>query len=510
MGKKFKHIEKKITLVGTIRKYSRPFFITTGLIFVVSIFWNYGTTFTKSTKISDEALQQQLEIAPSVVDGEAIDENSVSRLVGLKVQQWRVQNPSSAPGIMDMIQFRVESMDEIIERRVFLSEAKIQKIKIKDSSISERKERDLESFFINQDEEGNFFEKFKSRKEAKKAFFNRISSLGMSETDYLNLIEEDLMIEEIEVSISMTAQSDSETYKKDIENVIQNMIDEGKNLTEISLELNNGRPGLRSIASRWITRAEAESAMIPFEELNQQKIIKYQLGNETFFSIGLEYREASGQEYEEFVKTQKSKNNKELNLEQIAVETDYSKNYEAVRVQSIQVSAPLNELYNDIKNKITSSHEIVVNDKVYLIYRDLLLGNYDSSGSKSLESSQEENARNEYLALCAWSFLLKSKMSESEKDESSLLQSQSCSSDLLKLAPFDPYNILLLARIELETGNKTKAIKLIEEAKEFRGQNLNISFQISSLFREAGNEEMALLEDEERNQMIGNLNNKLF
>ena len=90
MGKKFKHIEKKITLVGTIRKYSRPFFITTGLIFVVSIFWNYGTTFTKSTKISDEALQQQLEIAPSVVDGEAVDENSVSRLVGAKVQQWRM------------------------------------------------------------------------------------------------------------------------------------------------------------------------------------------------------------------------------------------------------------------------------------------------------------------------------------------------------------------------------------------------------------------------------------
>jgi|GEM_PF-5449978 len=509
MGKKFKHIEKKITLVGTIRKYSRPFFITTGLIFVVSIFWNYGTTFTKSTKISDEALQQQLEIAPSVVDGEAIDENSVSRLVGAKVQQWRVQNPSSAPGIMDMIQFRVESIDEIIERKVFLSEAKIQKIKIKDSSISERKERDLESFFVNQDEEGNFFEKFKNRKEAKKAFFNRISSLGMSETDYLNLIKEDLMIEEVEVSISITAQSDSEAYKEDIENMIQNMIDEGKNLTEISLELNDGRPGLRSVASRWITRAEAESAMIPFEELNQQKIIKYQLGNETFFSIGLEYREASGQEYEEFVKTQKNKNN-EVNLEQIAAETDYSKNYEAVRVQSIQLSAPLNEFYNDIKNKITLSHEVVVNDKIYSIYRDLLLGNYDSSGSKSLEISKEENTRNEYLALCAWSFLLKSKMSESEKDEPSLLQSQSCSSDLLKLAPFDPYNILLLARIQLEIGNKAKAIELITEAKEFRGQNLNISFQISSLFRESGSEEMAVLEDEERSQMIGNLNNNLF
>ena len=113
MGKKFKHIEKKITLVGTIRKYSRPFFITTGLIFVVSIFWNYGTTFTKSTKISDEALQQQLEIAPSVVDGEAIDENSVSRLVGLKVQQWRVQNPSSAPGTVSYTHLTLPTNREV-------------------------------------------------------------------------------------------------------------------------------------------------------------------------------------------------------------------------------------------------------------------------------------------------------------------------------------------------------------------------------------------------------------
>ncbi len=509
MGKKFKHIEKKITLVGTIRKYSRPFFITTGLIFVVSIFWNYGTTFTKSTKISDEALQQQLEIAPSVVDGEAVDENSVSRLVGAKVQQWRMQNPSSAPGIMDMIQFRVESIDEIIERKVLLNEAKIQKIKIKDSSISERKERDLESFFIEKDEEGNFFEKFKNRKEAKRAFFNRISSLGMSETDYLNLIKEDLMIEEIEVSISMTAQSESETYKKDAENMIQNMLDEGKDLTEISLEL-NGRLGIRTIASRWLTRSEADSLMIPFEELNQEKITKYQSGNETIFSKGLEYREASGKDYEDFVKSQKDKKNKEVNLEQITVEADYSKDYEAVRIQSIQVSAPLNEFYSDIKNKITLSHDIIINDKIYSIYKDLLLGDYDSSGAKSLESSKEENARNEYLALCAWSFLLKSKMSETETDQASLTQSQLCSTNLLELAPFDPYNILLAARIELEIGNQEKAISLIAEAKEFRGQNLNISFQISSLFREAGSEEMALAEDEERNQIIGNLNNKLF
>jgi len=64
--------------------------------------------------------------------------------------------------------------------------------------------------------------------------------------------------------------------------------------------------------------------------------------------------------------------------------------------------------------------------------------------------------------------------------------------------------------VEIELGNNEKALEIINSSKEFRGQNLNISFQISSLFREAGSEEMASLEDEERSEIINNFNNQLF
>ncbi len=510
MGKKFKHIEKKTTLVGIIRRHSRAFFITTGLIFVVSIFWNYGTTFTSSQKVSEETLKLQLESAPSVVDGEPIDEVFVSRLLGSKVQQWRMQNPSSAPGIMEMIQFRTESMDEIIERRILLNEAKFQKIEISEKNIDERRERDLESFFIEQDEEGNFLEKFKNRKEAKREFFKRISGLGMSETEYINAIKEDLMIEEIEVSISLQAQSESAMYQKDLTESIKESLSQGKSLTEIGLEI-NGSPGVRVTASRWVTRNQATSELIPFEELLAGKVSEYSSNNENNFSISLEYREASGEGFEKF-KKERSSNKDALDINSLVSEdeSDAKNDYEAIRIQNIKISTPLNEFYQDIKSKIRLAHEVKINDQIYVIYKELLLGNYESSSEKSLEETKKENARNEYFALCAWSFLLKNKTSSEGADSASLAEAKNCSNQLLDLTPFDPYTLLLSARVEIELGNNEKALEIINSSKEFRGQNLNISFQISSLFREAGSEEMASLEDEERSEIINNFNNQLF
>jgi len=510
MGKKFKHIEKKTTLVGIIRRHSRAFFITTGLIFVVSIFWNYGTTFTSSQKLSEETLKLQLESAPSVVDGEPVDEVFISRLLGSKVQQWRMQNPSSAPGIMEMIQFRTESMDEIIERKILLNEAKIQKIEISEKNINERRERDLESFFIEQDEEGNFLEKFKNRKEAKREFFKRISGLGMSETEYINAIKEDLMIEEIEVSISLQAQSESAMYQKDLAKSVKESLSQGKSLTEIGLEI-NGSPGVRVTASRWVTRNEAIAESIPFEELLAGNISEYSSDNENNFSISLEYREAVGEGFETF-KKERSSNKDSLDINNLVSEdeSDAKNDYEAIRIQNIKISTPLNEFYQDIKSKIRLAHEVRINDQIYVIYKELLLGNYESSSEKSLKETKEENARNEYFALCAWSFLLKSKTSSEGTDPGSLSEAKNCSDQLLDLAPFDPYNLLLSARVEIELGNNEKAVEIINNSKEFRGQNLNISFQISSLFREAGNEEMASLEDEERSKIINNFNNQLF
>ena len=510
MGKKFKHIEKKTTLVGIIRRHSRAFFITTGLIFVVSIFWNYGTTFTKSQKISEETLQLQLENAPSVIDGEAVSEVAVSRLLGSKVQQWRMQNPSSAPGIMEMIQFRAESLDEIIERIVLLNEAKVQKIAISEKDINERRERDLESFFIEQDNEDNFLEKFKSRKDAKREFFKRISALGMSETEYINAIKEDLMVEEIEMSISFQAQSESETYKKDLTQSIKESLSQGKTLTEVGLET-NGSPGLRMTASRWVTRNEAEAESIPFEEILAGNISEYSSNNENNFSIFLEYREAAGEGFEKF-KEEKANSKDALDVSNLVSENelDIKNDYEAIRIQNLKISAPVSEFYQDIKSKIKLAHEIKINDQIYVIYKELLLGNYESSANKSLAETKKENARNEYFALCAWSFLLKSKVLSEEKDPAALSEAQKCSSQLLDLTPFDPYNLLLSARVEIELGNNEKAIEIIQNSKEFRGQNLNISFQISSLFREAGNEEMASLEDEERSKILNNFNSQLF
>ncbi len=510
MGKKFRHIEKKTTLIGVIRRHSRAFFITTGLIFVVSIFWNYGTTFTSSQKVSEETLKLQMENAPSIVDGEPIEEAIISRLLGSKVQQWRMQNPSSAPGIMEMIQFRAESMDEVIERKILLNEAKIQKISISEKTLDERRERDLEVFFTEQSEEIGLLEKFKNRKDAKREFFKRISALGMSETEYINSIREDLMVEEIEMSISMQAQSESVTYQKEISDGVEKSISEGKNLTEIGLEI-NGIPGVRVTASRWVTRNQAKDESIPFDELLEGKISQYSSNNENNFSISLEYREASGEDYENFKKERDAEKDV-LDINNMVSESDLNINddYEAIRIQNIKISAPLNEFYQDIKSKMRIAHEVKINDQIYVIYKELLIGNYESSSEKSLAETKKENVRNEYFALCAWSFLLKNKMAGEEKDPNTLSEAKNCSLQLLELTPFDPYNLLLAARIEIELGNIEEAVSFINDSKEFRGQNLNISFQISSLLREAGEEEMASLEDEERNEILSNFNNQLF
>lgn len=479
-------------------------------IFLISVFYSYGSTFVTPPQQVDGPL------SPATVDGMPVTDAEVARRMQSSMDGWRSQNPTRAVGALATLSFRAEALNAAIDRQVLLSEGRLQGIEVSPDDIERRWECDVERFAPPSKTDGleDVWSHLQARKVALKGFRAYLRSLGMNETAYRAALAEEILIEAIEVDLSQSARQAAEGAMEILLESVRDRLRSGTPLEEAGRTF-AGVPGINYQAPTWITRQSAEQQGLPFDGLwALDGWMEIPLDGETRFLEVFARRAAEGQGFEDFVASQQPNTEEGFSLDEVVVDADSLKpQFEAVRASTLRIFPDVGQRLNEARALLRAQHDVVINDSILLAYEELIAGNLKRAAAAADELLATEPGRTDALVICAWSRLATEVVDPEEEHEDLSPEEDAwsergtrCAIEASNQTPYDADLQILVARLLLSEGKTEEAITHLEEASLYRGDDFGLSLTLSSLYREADREDLALLEEAALTEMIQRIN----